>query len=168
MHSIAGIAVAAKELMLPRFKAYARQVVENAKILAAEFKKSGLMVVSGGTDKHLVLVDLRNVGLTGWVAAWALEMAGIIANRNTVPYDTGSPFYPSGLRFGTPALTTRGMKAKEMVRIAGWIVAVINYLKGKNLTNDKATIDKLSRDKFLKQLRAQVKVFAGKYPLPGL
>jgi len=85
-----------------------------------------------------------------------------------VPYDTGSPFYPSGLRFGTPALTTRGMKAKEMMKISGWIVAVINYLKGKNLANNKATIDKLSRDKFLSGLRSKVKAFAGKYPLPGL
>jgi len=107
MHSIAGIAVAAKELQTPAFKKYAFQIVKNAKVLAAELQKGGLNIVSGGTDKHLVLVDLRNVGLTGWVVAWALEKAGIIANRNTVPYDTGSPFYPSGLRFGTPALTTR-------------------------------------------------------------
>jgi glycine hydroxymethyltransferase len=168
MHSIAGIAVAAKELMTPAFKKYAVQVVKNAKTLAAELKKGGLDIVSGGTDKHLVLVDLRNVGLTGWVVAWALEKASIIANRNTVPYDTGSPFYPSGLRLGTPALTTRGMKEKEMVKISGWILAVINYLKDKNLPNKQATLDKLDQDKFLQRLKAQVKAFASKYPVPGL
>lgn len=168
MHSIAGIAVAAKELMTPAFKKYAVQVVKNAKALAAELKKGGLDIVSGGTDKHLVLVDLRNVGLTGWVVAWALEKASIIANRNTVPYDTGSPFYPSGLRLGTPALTTRGMKEKEMVKISGWILEVINYLKDKNLPNKQATLDKLDQDKFLQKLKAQVKAFATKYPIPGL
>jgi len=168
MHSIAGIAVAAKELQTPAFKKYAFQIVKNAKVLAAELQKGGLNIVSGGTDKHLVLVDLRNVGLTGWVVAWALEKAGIIANRNTVPYDTGSPFYPSGLRFGTPALTTRGMKAKEMVKIAGWILQVVNYFKDQNLANDKTTIEWLGKDKFLAGLRARVKVFAKKFPLPGI
>ena len=168
MHSIAGIAVAAKELQTPAFKKYAFQIVKNAKVLAAELQTGGLNIVSGGTDKHLVLVDLRNVGLTGWVVAWALEKAGIIANRNTVPYDTGSPFYPSGLRFGTPALTTRGMKAKEMVKIAGWILQVVNYFKDQNLANDKTTIEWLGKDKFLAGLRARVKVFAKKFPLPGI
>ena len=148
-HTIAGISVAlTAELMTPAFRKYAFQIVKNAKVLAAELQKGGLNIVSGGTDKHLVLVDLRNVGLTGWVVAWALEKAiSIIANRNTVPYDTGSPFYPSGLRFGTPALTTRGMKEKEMQQICGWILQVINYLKDKNLANEKATIEWLGKDK---------------------
>ncbi len=168
MHSIAGIAVAAKELMTPAFKKYAVQVIKNAKVLAAELKKGGLNIVSGGTDKHLVLVDLRNDGLTGWVVAWALEKASIIANRNTVPYDTGSPFYPSGLRFGTPALTTRGMKEKEMIRIAGWILEVIDYLKDKNLANNQATLDKLDKDKYLRALKVKVNAFASKFPMPGL
>lgn len=168
MHSIAGIAVAAQELQTPVFKKYAHQVVKNAKILAAELKKGGLKVVSGGTDKHLVLVDLRNVNLTGWVVAWALEKASIISNRNTVPYDTGSPFYPSGLRLGTPALTTRGMKEKEMVKISEWILQVINYLKDKNLANNQATLEMLSQDKFLKGLKVKVNALARKFPLPGI
>ncbi|MEK7622343.1 MAG: serine hydroxymethyltransferase [Patescibacteria group bacterium] len=167
-HTIAGISVALSELMTPAFKKYAFQIVKNAKVLAAELQKGGLNIVSGGTDKHLVLVDLRNVGLTGWVVAWALEKAGIIANRNTVPYDTGSPFYPSGLRFGTPALTTRGMKEKEMQQISGWILQVINYLKDKNLANEKATIEWLGKDKSLARLRAKISAFAKKFPLPGL
>ena len=168
MHTIAGIAVAAKELQTPAFKKYARQIIKNAQFLAKQLQKGGLNIVSGGTDKHLVLVDLRNIGLTGWVVAWALEKAGIIANRNTVPYDTGSPFYPSGLRFGTPALTTRGMKEKEMQQISGWILQVINYLKDKNLANEKATIEWLGKDKFLAGLKAKVNAFAKKYPLPGI
>jgi len=168
LHTIAGIGVAAAELMSPRFRQYARQVVKNARVLAAELKKKGLNIVSGGTDKHLVLIDLRNKNLTGWVAAWALEMAGIIANRNTVPYDTGSPFYPSGLRLGTPALTTRGMKEKEMKLISGWIASVIEYLQGKKLNNNQQTIDWLRRDKFLKELKAKVTALAKRFPLPGL
>lgn len=168
MHSIAGIAVAAAELMTPAFRRYAKQVVINAQTLAKELIKGGLSVVSGGTDKHLVLVDLRSVNLTGWVAAWALEKAGIIANRNTVPYDTGSPFYPSGVRFGTPALTTRGMKEKEMRQIGGWILQVIGYLKDKNLANNKKTVEWLAKDKFLKKLRLQVKTFSIRFLVPGL
>jgi len=168
MHSIAGISVAAAELMTPAFRRYAKQVVINAQTLAKELIKGGLSVVSGGTDKHLVLVDLRSVNLTGWVAAWALEKAGIIANRNTVPYDTGSPFYPSGLRFGTPALTTRGMKEKEMRQIAKWILEVINYLPDKGFYHDKKTIKRLTQDKFLRQIKEKVSVFAKKFPVPGL
>lgn len=168
LHTISGIAVAAGELITPAFKRYARQVVVNAQVLAEVLKKGGLSVVSGGTDKHLVLVDLRNVGLTGWVVAWALEMAGIIANRNTVPYDTGSPFYPSGLRLGTPALTTRGMRVKEMKQIAVWVLAVVDYLKDKALANNKTTIAWLAQDKFLKQLNRAVTALAVKFPVPGL
>lgn len=168
LHTISGIAVALEELMTLQYKKYAFQVVKNAQALAVALQKGGLQIVSGGTDKHLVLVDLRNVGLTGWVVAWALEKAGIIANRNTVPYDTGSPFYPSGLRFGTPALTTRGMKEKEMQKISAWILQIVNYLKDKNLPNDKKTLKQLDQDKFLRQLKTQVHAFARKYPLPGI
>jgi glycine hydroxymethyltransferase len=117
-HSIAGIGVALHEAMSEEFKTYTSQVVKNAQVLANELIKAGFEVVSGGTDKHLVLVDLRSRGWTGKDAALALEEIGIIANKNTVPGETGKPWNPSGLRLGTPALTTRGMKEKDMIEIA--------------------------------------------------
>ena len=150
LHTIAGIAVAAAELMTPQFKVYARQVVTNAQVLAKELIKGGLKVVSGGTDKHLVLVDLRPRQLSGAAVALALEKAGIIANKNTVPYDTAKPFYPSGLRLGTPALTSRGMKAKEMVKIAKWILAVVHQP---------------DNEKLLTQINQEVKTFCRHFPL---
>lgn len=117
-HSIAGIGVALHEAMQPAFKKYAGQVVKNAQVLANELIKAGFDVVSGGTDKHLVLIDLRSKGWNGKDAALALEKVGIIANKNTVPGETGKPWNPSGLRLGTPALTTRGMKEADMIKIA--------------------------------------------------
>ncbi|MEK7577632.1 MAG: serine hydroxymethyltransferase [Patescibacteria group bacterium] len=124
-HTIAGIAVALKEALSQDFKQYASQTVVNAQTLANLFINEGLDVVSGGTDKHLILIDLRSIGASAWVVAWALEYANIIVNRNTVPFDTGTSVYPSGLRLGTPAITTRGMKEKEMKQIGEWIVQVI-------------------------------------------
>lgn len=117
-HSIAGIGVALHEAMQPEFKEYASQVVKNAQVLANELIKAGFDVVSGGTDKHLVLVDLRSRGWTGKDAALALEKIGIIANKNTVPCETGKPWNPSGLRLGTPALTTKGYKEDDIIEIA--------------------------------------------------
>lgn len=117
-HSIAGIGVALHEALQPEFKVYAKQVIKNAQVLAEELMKAGFDIVSGGTDKHLVLVDLRSRGWTGKDAALALEKVGIIANKNTVPGETGKPWNPSGLRLGTPALTTRGMKESDMINIA--------------------------------------------------
>lgn len=175
LHSIAGIAVALQEAQKVSFKRYAEQVVRNARILAREFMDAGLDVVSGGTDKHMVLLDLRSVGLSGWVVAWALEYANIIMNRNTVPYDTGSPYYPSGLRMGTPAITTRGMKEQEMKKIAGWIVDVVEHCKEWKLPEDKEERRRfvkgfrkiLEKDKFLKEMGREVGKFASKYPVPG-
>lgn len=117
-HSIAGIGVALHEAIQPDFKIYSRQVVKNAQVLANELIKAGFDVVSGGTDKHLVLVDLRSRGWTGKDAALALEKVGIIANKNTVPGETGKPWNPSGLRLGTPAMTTRGYKEDDMKKVA--------------------------------------------------
>lgn len=173
LHTIAGISVAVKELNSPAFRKYAKQVIVNAKTLANELIKGGLEVVSGGTDKHLVLVDLRNKQLSGWVVAWALEKVGIVANRNTVPYDTGSPYYPSGLRMGTPALTTRGMKQKEMKQIAKWILKVIDLVKDQvmpeNPVKRKKFVRKffmeIEKDKRLKKLNREVTAFAKKYPM---
>jgi len=176
IHSIAGIAVAAKEVQTKAFKDYAKQVIKNAQVLAEEFKQAGLDVVSGGTDKHLVLVDLRKQSLSGWVVAWALEKAGIIVNRNTVPYDTGSPYYPSGLRLGTPALTSRGMKEKEMGQIAEWINAVVEHVKDEKLPKDPAARRKfvksfrrrIVKDEFLRKMRVEIADFSKKYPVPGV
>ncbi len=126
-HSIAGIGVALHEAMQPEFKIYAAQVIKNAQVLASELMKAGFDVISGGTDKHLVLIDLRNKNITGKDAALALEKIGIIANKNTVPGETGKPWNPSGLRLGTPALTTRGIVEKDMIKIAQQIIDVLHW-----------------------------------------
>lgn len=124
-HSIAGIGVALHEALQPEFKKYAAQVVQNAQALADELIKQGFDVVSGGTDKHLVLVDLRQRGWSGKDAANELEKIGIIANKNTVPLETGKPWNPSGLRLGTPALTTRGLKESDLREIASRIAKTL-------------------------------------------
>lgn len=124
-HTTAAIAVAAKEASEPSFREYAHQVVANAKALAEELIERGYQLVTGGTDNHLILIDLTNKGVTGKVAAKALDRAGIVANYNAVPNDPRKPFDPSGLRIGTPAVTSRGMKVPEMKRLAAWIDEVI-------------------------------------------
>jgi glycine hydroxymethyltransferase len=124
-HVIAAKAVAFKEASLPAFAVYSRQVVANAKALAAALAEHGYTIVSGGTDTHLMLVDLRSKGLTGKVAEKSLDIAGITVNKNTVPKETQSPFVTSGIRIGTPAVTTRGLKEPEMRRIAALIDRVL-------------------------------------------
>ena len=124
-NNIAALAVALKEANSADFRTYAAQVVKNAKAFSDALKKYGFDIVSGGTDKHLVLIDLRNKGFEGKTAAQLLEKAHIITNMNTIPYDTGSPFRPSGLRVGTPAMTTRGFKEKDFVKVAEFIDDVI-------------------------------------------
>ncbi|MEK7355212.1 MAG: serine hydroxymethyltransferase, partial [Bdellovibrionota bacterium] len=125
-HVIAGKAVAFQEALQPSFKTYAEQIVKNAKALADGLKSAGIEMVTGGTDNHLVLVDLSARDITGKDAEIALDKAGITVNKNTVPNEKRSPFVTSGVRIGTPALTTRGMKESEMKLIAGWIAQVIN------------------------------------------
>ncbi|MEK7542245.1 MAG: serine hydroxymethyltransferase [Patescibacteria group bacterium] len=125
-HTIAAIGVALKEAMTPRFRKYAAQIVKNAKALAKNLQAFDFQIISGGTDNHVMLVDLRNKNIRGKQAQELLESAGIVANRNTIPFDPNTPFNPSGVRFGTPAVTTRGMKAREMKRIASWISGVIS------------------------------------------
>jgi glycine hydroxymethyltransferase len=124
-HVIAAKAVSFKEVLDPSFKEYSRQIIANAQALASALSKAGFEIVSGGTDNHLMLVDLRNRGLTGKVAEKALDAAGITVNKNTVPKETQSPFVTSGIRIGTPAVTTRGMKEREMEQIAGFIDRVL-------------------------------------------
>jgi glycine hydroxymethyltransferase len=124
-HVIAAKAVAFKEALEPGFKAYSSQIVRNAQALAKALVGRGYQLVSGGTDNHLMLVDLRNKGLTGKVAEKALDLAAITVNKNTVPKETQSPFVTSGIRIGTPAVTTRGMREPEMDRIAELIDRVL-------------------------------------------
>ena len=125
MHVIAAKAVAFGEALQPEFKEYAKQIIVNAQTLADALQEEGFTIVSGGTDTHVLLVDLRTVGLTGKVAEHVLDEVGITCNKNTIPFDPESPFVTSGIRLGTPALTTRGLHAEDMKEIASIISLVL-------------------------------------------
>jgi glycine hydroxymethyltransferase len=150
MHVIAAKAVAFKEALTPEFKIYSAQVVKNAAKLAEALVKRGFNLVSGGTDNHLMLIDFSGTDITGKMASAALEEAGITANKNTVPFETRSPFVTSGIRLGTPATTTRGLKEPEMELVAGWIERAIG-----NMDNEGA----------LAAIRAEVRELCTKFPL---
>ncbi len=150
-HVIAAKAVAFREALLPSFTEYCGQIVKNAHALAQALTARGYDLVSGGTDNHLMLVDLRNKGLTGKLAEQTLDKAGITVNKNTVPRETQSPFVTSGIRIGTPAVTTRGMKEAEMERIASLIDAVLTA------PSDDASVHA--------QVKAQVKALTDDFPL---
>jgi glycine hydroxymethyltransferase len=128
MHVIAGKAVAFREALAPSFETYGRQVILNAQALARTLTERGYQIISGGTDNHLMLVDLRNKNVTGKDAQEALDEAGITVNKNAVPFDDKSPLITSGIRIGTPALTTRGMGESEMRVIGGMIDEVITHI----------------------------------------
>lgn len=170
----AAIAVALKEASTPAFKKYSEQIVKNAKALSEALISNGLELVSGGTDNHLILVDLRNKGVNGAVAAYALEVANIVVNKNLVLNDSMPPFYPSGIRLGTPAITTRGMKEAEMKKIAGWINEVIEEVKDYKLPDNKGEriefMRKVRREtlknKKLLKIAHEVKSLCSKFPLP--
>jgi glycine hydroxymethyltransferase len=125
MHVIAAKAVAFYEDLQPDYRAYCEQIIKNSKALSGALAEKGLRIVSGGTDNHLFLVDLTDKGITGKDAEEALGRAGITVNKNTIPRETRSPFITSGMRIGTPAITTRGMKEPEMKKIAAWIAEVV-------------------------------------------
>ena len=125
MHIVAAKAVAFKEALSPEFKAYQRQIILNAQAMADEFQKNGIRLVSGGTDNHLMLLDLRETGVTGKDLEHMLDEVHITANKNTIPFETASPFITSGLRVGTPAVTTRGFKEEECREVARLVVRVI-------------------------------------------
>jgi glycine hydroxymethyltransferase len=152
MHIVAAKAVALGEALQPEFAEYARQTVANAKVLAEALADGGFRIISGGTDTHLMLVDVFQKGILGSEAEHALGQAGITVNKNAIPYDTNPPMKPSGIRIGTPALTTRGMKEPEMRVIAGWIVAALEHRA------DEAR---------LAQIRAEVLEMAERFPLYG-
>ena len=137
MHIIAAKAVSFNEALQPSFKEYSQQVIDNAKTLGETLVKEGAALVSGGTDNHIVLLDTRPWDLTGKEAERLLEEAGITVNKNTIPYDPQSPFVTSGVRMGTAALTTRGMKQEEMVKI-GEVIAAVLKSKGDQAVLDQA------------------------------
>jgi glycine hydroxymethyltransferase len=128
MHVIAAKAVAFGEALTDGFVAYQQQVVKNARALAAHLMEQGIELVSGGTDNHMMLADLRNISVTGKAAETALERAGLTLNKNAVPFDTENPTVTSGVRIGTPVMTTRGMKEPEMAVVAGLIVDVLKSI----------------------------------------
>jgi glycine hydroxymethyltransferase len=128
-HQTAAIAVCLGEILKPEFKKYARQIIKNAKVLAEKLKNEGMMLISGGTDNHLILIDVLKVGLTGKKAQEILDQVGITVNKNMIPGDSRKPFDPSGIRLGTPAITSRGMKEKEMIKIGQIIASVLKNPK---------------------------------------
>jgi glycine hydroxymethyltransferase len=150
VHIIAAKAVCFHEALQPAFKDYSRQVVANAKTLAQKMMDEGFRVISGGTDTHLFLMDVFSKGMLGSEAENALGQAGITVNKNAIPFDTNPPLKPSGIRIGTPALTTRGMKEKEMLQVGAWIAEALN--------NHKDT-------QVLARIRRQVHELADAFPL---
>ena len=152
-HTTAAIAVALKEASAPEFKTYAQNIVTNAKALAEELLGRGFSLVSGGTDNHLLLIDLTSKKVTGKQAASALDKAGIVCNSNTVPYDPRKPFSPSGIRLGTPAVTSRGMGVAEMKLIAEWMDDAIAQRKD---------------DAALERIAGEVREVCRKFPAPGI
>src|SRR6185437_10821765 len=152
MHIVAAKAVAFKEALQPEFKVYGAQIVANAQTLAETLAGEGLRIISGGTDTHLMLVDVFAKGILGSEAEAALGEAGITVNKNAIPYDVNPPLKPSGIRIGTPALTTRGMKEAEMRTIGKWIVKALEH------RNDADT---------LRQIRGEVLELANQFPLYG-
>lgn len=173
-HQTAAIAVSLKEATKKNFIKYNQQIVKNAKTLASELVKKGYDLVSGGTDTHVMVIDLRKYGILGNTAAEALEEAGIVLNRNKVPFDPNPPFYPSGIRFGTPGITSRGMKEKEMKQIASWIDKVLKALeetkKRLNIGIEQEKKRKLRQQiirssKVIKQIKQEVKKLCKKFPI---
>jgi len=152
-HTTAAIGVALKEAATPAFKEYGHQIVRNAKAMAQELMDRGFDLVSGGTDNHLILIDLTNKKVPGKKAAKALERAGIVGNYNTVPYDPRKPFNPSGIRLGTPAVTSRGMTEEQMRQIAVWMDRVIANV------DDQAAIDRVGEE---------VRALCRSFPAPGI
>lgn len=173
-HTTAAIAAALGEDMKPEFKEYGKQVVKNARALAAELMKNNLKIVTNGTDNHLVLVDLTPFGKgMGIFAEKALDLAGITLNKNTIPGEQSSPFYPSGIRLGTPAVTSRGMKEAEMKSIADWVARIISEIKNRKLPESreeraeyiKKFVEEMKRNEVVKKVREEVLQLCKGFPL---
>jgi glycine hydroxymethyltransferase len=153
MHIVAAKAVCFGEALKPSFKAYGQQIVDNARTLAETLMSGGLRLVSGGTDNHLMMCDVTTVGLSGKVAEHALDKAGITVNKNMIPYDQRKPMDPSGVRIGTAALTTRGMKTDEMKKVGSWILAALKVHESAEQ---------------LEKIRVEIAEFAPHFPVPGI
>jgi glycine hydroxymethyltransferase len=152
MHVIAGKAVCFGEALRPGFKEYAAQIIANAQVLAEELTRAGFRLVSGGTDNHLILIDMGSKGLTGKIAEASLGRAGITVNKNLIPFDTRKPLDPSGIRMGTPALTTRGLREDAMRQVAAWIVTILAEPDNTALAE---------------RVRGDIREFARDYPVPA-
>ncbi len=153
MHSIAGKAVCFGEALKPEFREYQKRIVENARALSEELQRLGQRIVSGGTDNHLLLVDVGVKGITGRDAQTALEAVGIVTNKNTIPYDERPPMIGSGIRLGTPAVTSRGLGPDDMRRLAQLIVRIL---------------DNMEDEKVATEVRQEVQRLAGRFPVPGV
>lgn len=151
MHTLTAIAVAMAEADTPEFVAYAKQIVKNSKALAEKLLEYGFNLVSGGTDNHLILIDLRNKNVPGRKVAKALDRARIVANYNTVPSDPAPPSGPSGLRIGTPAITTRGIKEKEAEQVASFINKVV---------------DNIDNESVIEEVGKEVLLLCSQFPVP--
>ena len=176
-HQTAAVAVTLGEALKPSFKKYGKQIVKNNKVLAQELMERGVKLVSDGTDNHLMLIDLTKDGPgRGVFLQDALDAINITVNKNTIPEDPSVPFYPSGVRLGTPAITTRGMKEKEMKKIAGWIAKIVNLIKIYRLPEGKEERKiylkkfrtEISKNKVVKKIKQDVLEFSKKFPVPGI
>ncbi len=176
-HTIAGIAVALKEAITPEFKEYAAQIVKNSRALAETLVAERIKLVSGGTDNHLMLIDLRPFGPgRGVFVEKALEAADINTNKSPVPYDESPPYYPSGIRLGTPPLTSRGMKEEEMKKIGTMIAAIVKHFattalpdeKEKRADAVKTFKASLENDSLIRETKEKVYALASKFPVPGI
>ncbi len=171
-NTTAAIAVALEEADSPEFDRYAEKILINAQVLAVNLKEKGIKLIGDGTENHLMLIDV-GVG-RGYIAQIALEVAGITVNRNSIPGDS-SPFYPSGVRIGTPALTSRGMGEQDMKKVADWIAEVLEEIKNEELPVDDKKADfikefkiKMADNEILKKVKREVEQFASRFPVPGV
>ncbi len=170
----AAIAVALAEASTPGFKKYANQIVANTKELAKSLVSNGFKLTTGGSENHLIVIDTMSKGINGALAAYALELGGIITNKNTIPYDTLPPFYPSGVRIGTPGATTRGMKEKEMRMLGQWINDILDECKDSKLPGKKEERGaffsnfkkEIAKSKKIKNIALEVKKTLRQFPLP--
>lgn len=162
--------------MTTRFKKYGEQIIKNSQTLAKELKNRGFHLVAGGSNTHLILIDLKNKDVIGNLAAEALEAANIVLNRNSVPFDSNPPFYPSGIRMGTPGITSRGMKEKEMIKIATWISDIIDdivRIQDKQELSfaqvKKSSVRKkiIASSKTIKEVKKEVLKLCKKFPIQG-
>lgn len=173
-NNIAGIAVALKEAQKTSFKKYGHQIVKNAKALAEDLREEGFKLCSGGTNTHLILIDMRPFGISGKLAAEALEAAGMVTNYNAIPYDPNPPFFPSGLRLGTPGMTSQGMKEPQMRKVASFMARLITDVAGIKKAmkvsfdqeKKKETREKIvARSKEIRKIRSEVKKLCEKFPI---